>query len=236
VWWARWVLLRGFGRSPHADDEARREGVRASKYFNVPRSCGPSISLRCRASLCWTTYLPVYTSPSVQTLAAMRPASPFLVCSFARSTAPRVRPWLLERIPTPIRNPIPASRRPFHPPRTATRTRPSPVAARAHAIRTQLRHESSEAPSSAPATTSTTPPESRLERDQVPAYELTFTCKVCTTRSSHRISKQGYHKGTILISCPGCKNRHLISDHLKVGGTVPPPGLANRRRSSPTRK
>jgi len=50
----------------------------------------------------------------------------------------------------------------------------------------------------------------------VPSYELTFTCKVCETRSSHRLSKQGYHKGTILISCPGCKNRHLISDHLKI--------------------
>ncbi|EKG17804.1 Signal recognition particle SRP14 subunit [Macrophomina phaseolina MS6] len=45
---------------------------------------------------------------------------------------------------------------------------------------------------------------------------MTFTCKVCTTRSSHKISKHGYHHGTVLISCPGCKNRHLISDHLKI--------------------
>lgn len=49
-----------------------------------------------------------------------------------------------------------------------------------------------------------------------PAYEMTFTCKQCNTRSSHKISKQGYHHGTVLINCPGCKNRHLISDHLKV--------------------
>jgi protein import protein ZIM17 len=49
-----------------------------------------------------------------------------------------------------------------------------------------------------------------------PAYEMTFTCKQCDTRSSHKISKQGYHHGTVLINCPGCKNRHLISDHLKV--------------------
>ncbi|PSN61347.1 zf-DNL-domain-containing protein, partial [Corynespora cassiicola Philippines] len=63
---------------------------------------------------------------------------------------------------------------------------------------------------------SSTAPETRLDRDQVPSYELTFTCKVCSTRSSHRLSKQGYHHGTILISCPGCKNRHLISDHLKI--------------------
>ncbi|KAL5120865.1 hypothetical protein ACEQ8H_001051 [Pleosporales sp. CAS-2024a] len=65
-------------------------------------------------------------------------------------------------------------------------------------------------------TTSTTAPDSRLERDQVPSYELTFTCNVCSTRSSHRLSKQGYHHGTVLITCPDCKNRHLISDHLKI--------------------
>lgn len=49
-----------------------------------------------------------------------------------------------------------------------------------------------------------------------PAYDLTFTCKECSDRSTHRVSKQGYHKGTVLITCPGCKSRHLISDHLKV--------------------
>ncbi|KFY25415.1 hypothetical protein V491_01750 [Pseudogymnoascus sp. VKM F-3775] len=51
-----------------------------------------------------------------------------------------------------------------------------------------------------------------------PAYEMTFTCKPCSTRSTHRISKQGYHKGSVLISCPGCKNRHVISDHLNIFG------------------
>jgi protein import protein ZIM17 len=64
--------------------------------------------------------------------------------------------------------------------------------------------------------TSTAAPESRLDREEVPSYELTFTCKACSTRSSHRVSKQGYHHGTVLISCPGCKNRHLISDHMKI--------------------
>ncbi|KAI9738763.1 MAG: hypothetical protein M1834_008270 [Cirrosporium novae-zelandiae] len=53
-------------------------------------------------------------------------------------------------------------------------------------------------------------------QEQEPAYELTFTCKPCGSRSSHRISKQGYHKGTVLITCPGCKNRHVISDNLKI--------------------
>jgi hypothetical protein len=49
-----------------------------------------------------------------------------------------------------------------------------------------------------------------------PAYDITFTCKPCSTRSTHRISKQAYHYGSVLITCPECKNRHVISDHLKV--------------------
>ncbi|MCJ1281711.1 hypothetical protein MMC26_001033 [Xylographa opegraphella] len=51
---------------------------------------------------------------------------------------------------------------------------------------------------------------------EIAAYEITFTCKPCKHRSAHRISKQGYHKGTVLITCPECKNRHVISDHLKI--------------------
>ncbi|POS85763.1 hypothetical protein EPUL_002180 [Erysiphe pulchra] len=49
-------------------------------------------------------------------------------------------------------------------------------------------------------------------------YELTFTCKPCGARSTHRISKQGYHFGSVLVACPSCKNRHIISDHLKLFG------------------
>ncbi|KAM7217363.1 DNL zinc finger domain containing protein [Rhypophila decipiens] len=51
-----------------------------------------------------------------------------------------------------------------------------------------------------------------------PSYELRFTCKPCGHRSSHVISKQGYHHGSVLISCPSCRNRHIISDHLKIFG------------------
>ncbi|KAL2060178.1 hypothetical protein VTL71DRAFT_9573 [Oculimacula yallundae] len=51
-----------------------------------------------------------------------------------------------------------------------------------------------------------------------PEYEMTFTCTPCSTRSTHRVSKQGYHKGSVLATCPSCKNRHVISDHLNIFG------------------
>jgi protein import protein ZIM17 len=50
----------------------------------------------------------------------------------------------------------------------------------------------------------------------VPAYELTISCRPCHHRSAHRISHQGYHHGTVIVTCPKCKNRHVISDHLKI--------------------
>lgn len=53
-------------------------------------------------------------------------------------------------------------------------------------------------------------------RADEPAYKITFTCKPCGHRSSHYMSKHGYHKGTVLIACPSCKNRHIISDHLGI--------------------
>ena len=58
--------------------------------------------------------------------------------------------------------------------------------------------------------------QNRKRREQEPAYQITFTCKPCGQRSSHRMSKHGYHNGTVLISCPSCKNRHVISDHLNI--------------------
>ena len=80
----------------------------------------------------------------------------------------------------------------------------------------QVRQQSNTAATSltsvptAPSSQTSTPPE------RPPAYELTFTCKPCRHRSTHTISKQGYHKGAVLIKCPECKNRHIISDHLKI--------------------
>lgn len=49
-----------------------------------------------------------------------------------------------------------------------------------------------------------------------PQLMIAFTCKKCDTRSSHTFSKQSYTKGTVLIQCPGCKNRHLIADNLNI--------------------
>ena len=47
-------------------------------------------------------------------------------------------------------------------------------------------------------------------------FIMVFTCKKCEERSAKYISKQAYNHGCVLIRCPGCKNLHLISDHMGV--------------------
>ncbi|KAJ9315125.1 hypothetical protein DTO271D3_4578 [Paecilomyces variotii] len=58
--------------------------------------------------------------------------------------------------------------------------------------------------------------QNKARRAQEPMYQITFTCKPCGDRSSHQMSKHGYHRGTVLIRCPTCSNRHVISDHLGI--------------------
>ena len=76
--------------------------------------------------------------------------------------------------------------------------------------------DSTSAPSSAVAHSPAYPSSAESPPEIEPAYELTFTCKPCKHRSTHRVTKQGYHKGSVLITCPECSNRHIMSDHLKV--------------------
>ncbi|KAH9479760.1 hypothetical protein JR316_0008355 [Psilocybe cubensis] len=70
----------------------------------------------------------------------------------------------------------------------------------------------SESSTSATTTTDSQPLPEKIE----PKLSLTFTCTVsgCGERSTHQFTKKAYEKGIVLVQCPGCKNRHLIADHL----------------------
>ena len=58
----------------------------------------------------------------------------------------------------------------------------------------------------------------RPETQNPAYYQLSFTCVPCGHRSHHNVSKHGYHSGSTLITCPSCRNRHVISDHLNIFG------------------
>ena len=45
-------------------------------------------------------------------------------------------------------------------------------------------------------------------------FELQYTCKVCETRNSHRVSRMAYRNGIVITVCKGCMSKHLIADNL----------------------
>ena len=93
---------------------------------------------------------------------------------------------------------------------------PSRISLRPFARSESTTSTSSQIPSLTSSSSQNTETQESASRADEPAYELTFTCKPCSTQSTHRITKHGYHKGTVLVTCPECKNRHVISDHLRV--------------------
>ncbi|PHH70678.1 hypothetical protein CDD82_6976 [Ophiocordyceps australis] len=73
-------------------------------------------------------------------------------------------------------------------------------------------------PNAEPAAEGVTSQGPRPEIKDPAYYQLSFTCVPCGHRSHHNVSKQAYHTGSCLITCPGCRNRHVISDHLGIFG------------------
>ena len=81
-----------------------------------------------------------------------------------------------------------------------------PISQRASFVSTRHHRSGKEA---APADTQ---PNEKIE---IPKTMLiAFNCNVCSTRNQKHMSHRAYTNGLVLIKCDGCKNLHLIADHL----------------------
>ena len=136
----------------------------------------------------------------------------------------QIRPSLRQPYPTcshlrllsqhvPLRHPHPTFPHPLHTPKRGIPT-PSIVF---RSLETRRVSDSASLPSSAVALSTGYPDNPPNPEEPLPSYQLTFTCKPCRHRSTHKVTKLGYHHGSVLIKCPGCSNLHAISDHKKVG-------------------
>ena len=49
-----------------------------------------------------------------------------------------------------------------------------------------------------------------------PKFQIQYTCKVCSTRNSHSVSRIAYRNGVVIAFCKGksCEAKHLLADNL----------------------
>lgn len=45
-------------------------------------------------------------------------------------------------------------------------------------------------------------------------FQIQYTCKVCSSRNLHSVTRLAYRKGVVIAMCKGCFCRHLLADNL----------------------